>query len=721
MLPPWHPKHLFNGLLAAMGYSRPQDTHRAHSRRARHGSRERDAPTSNAIFHSMDRSSQSARVLVLFACSLPISSSSLQGDAVTSGFELYQGKFNAALRDLKTEGVVKGPVWIQPEVLSAPEACTSCHLAIQDERFLFARQPYRKHSGHFLEDHPPERFGCTVCHGGAAAGLTFGEALHARSDDPGRQKSRELNLGWKPVGAGSEPLSAMVPLKWITGRCLACHSAEDRDLSFEPYRESREVVAEKRCTACHLFRDGPEKNVPRAVHLDHLGSKLGGDWLVGYLRDPSAFRGATAMPKFALQADEVQVLANYFLAQTQADLTWDARVPVADAAAVQRGKALVEQHRCTTCHDVPGIEDKGFLLQRKIGPDLKRVGEKLNPRWIQRWIADPASLRSGVGMPPFHLEHEELLDVTAFVSSLLAEGAQNAAQLKAPPDPDAAQVASIANRFACAACHQIGGLDLHPPKKSDLRDIASSLFARLAQADTDREALEGPTGVFHRSGIAPQLFGPGENAADVLSFLAAQVDLPLPDSFSKRIPEPLAAFDASAAAEGLVDKLRCLSCHTILGSGGITGPELTFAGSKLKRDWLVSFLQSPTPIRPMNRAHMPILGLTAAQASVLADWIESDLRSPEAEAEPPGLEDAFGFFGSTKVQSPYGCVTCHRIDGKGGSVGPDWTHVGSRLKTNWIYHWILDPQRWVPGVRMPRFEMPDDDRLAITKFLSEQQ
>ena len=38
-----------------------------------------------------------------------------------------------------------------------------------------------------------------------------------------------------------------------------------------------------------------------------------------------------------------------------------------------------------------------------------------------------------------------------------------------------------------------------------------------------------------------------------------------------------------------------------------------------------------------------------------------------------------------------GCTGCHKIGGEGGAIGPDLTHVGSRLSTNLIRESILLP------------------------------
>ena len=38
-----------------------------------------------------------------------------------------------------------------------------------------------------------------------------------------------------------------------------------------------------------------------------------------------------------------------------------------------------------------------------------------------------------------------------------------------------------------------------------------------------------------------------------------------------------------------------------------------------------------------------------------------------------------------------GCLGCHKLNGTGGQIAPDLTHVGSRRNAESIRHKILDP------------------------------
>jgi mono/diheme cytochrome c family protein len=63
------------------------------------------------------------------------------------------------------------------------------------------------------------------------------------------------------------------------------------------------------------------------------------------------------------------------------------------------------------------------------------------------------------------------------------------------------------------------------------------------------------------------------------------------------------------------------------------------------------------------------------------------------------------------------CLGCHKLNGEGGTVGPDLTTVRERRSPDYIASMIADPQRVVPGSAMPRIAMPDRTRELITRYL----
>ena len=73
------------------------------------------------------------------------------------------------------------------------------------------------------------------------------------------------------------------------------------------------------------------------------------------------------------------------------------------------------------------------------------------------------------------------------------------------------------------------------------------------------------------------------------------------------------------------------------------------------------------------------------------------------------------------------CVKCHTLNGSGGDIGPDLTHVGSRALLGAgvlantpenLARFVQHVQDVKPGVRMPSFAtLPADDVQALVAYL----
>ncbi len=64
-----------------------------------------------------------------------------------------------------------------------------------------------------------------------------------------------------------------------------------------------------------------------------------------------------------------------------------------------------------------------------------------------------------------------------------------------------------------------------------------------------------------------------------------------------------------------------------------------------------------------------------------------------------------------------GCGACHSIHGKGGTVGPDLTHVGKKRDRDWLVRHFKDPQKVSPGSIMPRVTLPEQELDQLTDYM----
>ena len=120
-------------------------------------------------------------------------------------------------------------------------------------------------------------------------------------------------------------------------------------------------------------------------------------------------------------------------------------------------------------------------------------------------------------------------------------------------------------------------------------------------------------------------------------------------------------------------------------------------------------------------AHMRFQVVVETQAEFDA-WIA---QQAEPAAEP---SSALAIRGKELISSR-GCIGCHTIDGVPGAlgtIGPDLTHVGSRIRIasgilertpENVAAWLRDPQALKPGNNMPNLNLSEDDISALVAYL----
>jgi cytochrome c oxidase subunit II len=105
-----------------------------------------------------------------------------------------------------------------------------------------------------------------------------------------------------------------------------------------------------------------------------------------------------------------------------------------------------------------------------------------------------------------------------------------------------------------------------------------------------------------------------------------------------------------------------------------------------------------------------------------ASWLAAQAQPAQPPVEPLATRGQALFLAN-------GCSACHTVRGPPatGVVGPDLTHVGSRLslgagtlpnEPNAFRRWLAHPKQIKPGVLMPPFGMlPEDDLRALAAYL----
>ena len=381
----------------------------------------------------------------------------------------YQGRFFKSLAKHERRGLSGGIKQVILSDLDRVDRCITCHIAIDKPQLALAEEPFTAHPGKFLEWHPPEKFGCTVCHGGQGL-ATETAAAH------GDVKHWEQPLLRGPL---------------VQASCAQCHGDVQAIKAHVPLlTKGRELFQAKGCYGCHAIKDFGQTV---SQDLTDVGSKsyqlLEADfemmeephtrihWLMAKLRHPRVLNpGVTqehlppgeeevfpsAMPHFGLAEEEIQALTVYLLSLTGSDLpaSYVTQAPPEPAPVfasdVERGKAVFEKYGCAACHGINGVggrknwnaglgEEVPSLLYVKAyyGTRVDALKGLIRQGRLPAPRATPERPRPSLYMPPWkdRISEEDLSALVAYLFSL-SDRLPAPAAMKGGPGPQAAGDAS---------------------------------------------------------------------------------------------------------------------------------------------------------------------------------------------------------------------------------------------------------------------------------------
>src|SRR5574341_2158719 len=476
-----------------------------------------------------------------------------------------------------------------------------------------------------------------------------------------------------------------------------------------------EVLYRQYCAVCHGATgqgDGPnaasmEDDRPRDLTDAQYMARLTDAQLVEAIRRGG---GAVGRSRF------MPAWGNTFSSEQIADLILFARTlsrnPPPPARAVAEppelaGARLVTELGCTGCHRI------GDLPAPPVAPDLSNVGAKLQRDWLETFLRQPHRTRpagyvplSRSRMPDFRLSTEEARRLAAYLIRLQSPGVpvDGLPVASAGTGGAVASVEGDGSRLfqglACRACHAFDGRggQSGPDLSAVRRRLQASWVARYL---LDPQAID-PRSPMPRPGITPG------DAWALTTYLLGGTE-----TLSASMPS-----ESEEAASGatLFRELACRGCHRRPDEDPSerVAPDLTFVGDKLRPEWLAAFLRHPRPIRAWLPARMPPFGLTDTEIEQVVAFLAS-LRDAGLTPLPPSLyvtgrtSQATIRAGERLASRDYlSCSSCHLGGDReperfAEERAPDLRLAGQRLRPDWIVRWLMDPQRLLPGTKMPSY------------------
>jgi mono/diheme cytochrome c family protein len=615
------------------------------------------------------------------------------------------------------------------EDLKKVDRCISCHQRIDNPLQNNYPPPFTTHPAYsiYLKNHPPQQFGCTICHQGQGRATSSIEKAHGR-----------VEFWNEPMFEGED----------AQANCQHCHQDIDHLRGAEILKEGDKILKKSVCFGCHRI-DGYESIDKISPPLSHIGEKVSYTWLVKWLMDPSRIVEGATMPNYNFSKEDAQAIADYLYGLTQTERKDEPAEEEMNWNLYDKGKVIYSQSICSICHSANG---RGGAYKDMFAPDLSRVGSKIKSEWLKQWLRNPKGYFRKARMSHYKFTEEETESLTEYLSGEYIDWDledEKMSQSLPIEETSIQKGAILIKEYGCFGCHDIEGLrdiqEIGPYLKIDELEelVADELtsfgdkpmqefdFGKLTKipkirADYLRIKLDTPR-AFRDDAKMPQYnLSEEEINALVTLVLGFSKEEPL---VKYRVEKKESDYQPAGEFAEVLEDVKCLSCHKIYGKGSDYAPDLTIEGSRVKKEWLKNYLKSPDIIRPMSEQmpkfnlgrtlQMSELKLSKNEIDTIADYIMTVLVNDEVPKDFL-KEETMSQADIDKGREIYlekGCQACHQIGERGGAVGPPLSAVGLRLAPGYIYKHLLNPKISNTNTVEPILNLSKKESLTLTKFL----
>ena len=241
------------------------------------------------------------------------------------------------------------------------------------------------------------------------------------------------------------------------------------------------------CAACHAMSQLPNGYEPQAApyhgpDLSSLAERRTAAWLTTWLKTPQTINADHRMPVFTLSEDEQrQIVAALVQTPAVVQKKSDGEETTSDAAAIIRGRDLVTNANCASCHRIAGLETPKAGRLRPLADVKRDQGHSCLAEKSQ--TADDAALR----LPRFRLNEIQRVQIRAWLATL---------NTNLPASAQFARGEFLLHRNGCVACHD--------------RDQQTGLSTMAARIEAQRDDLRGQSQAL----IPPPLTAVGDRLQD---------------------------------------------------------------------------------------------------------------------------------------------------------------------------------------------------------------
>ncbi len=358
-------------------------------------------------------------------------------------------------------------------------------------------------------------------------------------------------------------------------------------------------------------------------------------------------------------------------------------------SAAQVGNLLISELRCASCHD---MKSESRLPDRS-APDLKDVGSRVSPVFLERFIASPSAVHVGTTMPDLLLSQPEQKrgEIAKAITHFLVS--QSPLGFKGEPlkESDVKSGKELFHSVGCIACHS--------PRDDKGQETVPDASVSLAHVQAKYSLASLADFLFQPaktrpSGRMPDMKLTQDEARVVASYLIARDG----DQQTKAL-QP----DASLVAAGkqYFTQFNCAACHQLgeIAPAAIKGDMATMDASRgcLSKDAVNSprFHLSDVQVKAIQAA-------MASKALPMSDHVRINMTLTTFNCVACHIR---GEHGGVSEERNEWFQTTEKNLGDDARIPPQLTLVGAKLQTVWMQKVLFDGESVRPYMltRMPQF------------------
>ena len=189
----------------------------------------------------------------------------------------------------------------------------------------------------------------------------------------------------------------------------------------------------------------------------------------------------------------------------------------------------------------------------------------------------------------------------------------------------------------------------------------------------------------------------------------------------------------------LVDQSGCNGCHYNADweSQAMAGPSLKKVNEKLDRDWVAKWVKNPRHFRYNTR--MPaifeqdnqeteeVTAYNDVEIAGITEYLFNGKRKPILKNQSQFIGDHIN---GEKLFNTVGCMGCHVSENDPAQApiinnyynltkvhGPNLVGLGSKVSSEWLYNWLMNPQEYMPTTKMPNLRLKPQQAKDLTAYL----